>query len=167
MSEELRKLFNANGFDDETIRLAEIGHSYWREHKFEKEPHLHKVHLEATPTFWNMNGSAMDMFLMIAKGIKETLASQPAPLGLVAASSAGELAAQDVKEWATKEFWPKQPKCLGYDGKCDGDLPDEEHIPECPMFGKQPVNMNEFAEAYAAYRLAAAAQPPERGSERS
>jgi hypothetical protein len=81
MSEELRKLFNANGFDNETIRLAEIGHSYWREHKWEKEPHLHKVHLEATPTFWNMNGSAMDMFLMIAKGIKAALASQPAPSG--------------------------------------------------------------------------------------
>jgi hypothetical protein len=73
-SRELRELFNANGFDDEVIRLAEIGHAYWREHKWENDPRMHKVHLEATPTFWNMNGSAMDMFLMIAKGIR---AAQP------------------------------------------------------------------------------------------
>jgi hypothetical protein len=73
---ELRKLFNQHGFDDEVIRLAEIGHKYWRENKFSDQPSVRAAHLKATPTFWNMNGGAMDMFLMIAKGIKQELDAQ-------------------------------------------------------------------------------------------
>jgi hypothetical protein len=72
---EMRALFNKHGFDDETIRLAEAGHTYWRENKFSDQPSVRKAHLEATPTFWNMNGSAMDLFLMVAKGIRAALAT--------------------------------------------------------------------------------------------
>lgn len=85
-TKELRETLNRHGFDDETIRLAEAGHTYWREHKWENDPHLHKAHLEATPTFWNMNGSAMDMFLLTARGVREALlAAQGAQPGMTVA----------------------------------------------------------------------------------
>jgi len=74
--EETRTILNSHGFDDEVIRLAEVGHRYWREHKFEGQPRLQKIHLESTPTFWNMNGSAMDLFLMTARGIQADLLAE-------------------------------------------------------------------------------------------
>lgn len=47
----------------------------------------------------------------------------------------------------TYEEWRDSlPKCLPWD-QCDGDLVGEEHVPHCPMYGKQWATLKDAFEA--------------------
>jgi hypothetical protein len=53
------------------------------------------------------------------------------------------------------------PKCLGYEGGCDGDLEGQAHEPKCPMFGKEfATHQDAFQAGWQAAQLSEAEPQP-------
>lgn len=55
-----------------------------------------------------------------------------------------------IPKFSTYEVWTESlPKCVGYEGKCDGDLVGELHEPHCPMHGKEFATLRDAFNAGA------------------
>lgn len=63
-----------------------------------------------------------------------------------ALTSASPASTKETAPCSFDEWVATLPKCVGYDGKCDGDV-GEEHAPHCPMHGKNYATLRDAFEA--------------------